>query len=972
VTTRLLAFLTALAALAGTLASATGVEAQTDRPADLLRLQAGAFRPAAGETLDLPPGLTIAGQAGTRGYGIVQFDGPVTETAKAAVTATGAELLHYLPDFAFKARMTPAQMDAVEAIDEVAWVGVFQPAYKLSGDIATATDGLYRVQIERGANAGLATAAVVSTGATVITRSDTTLMVATDSVDQLTALANVVDVAWISPFRFNEKHNEVAGGIIMGADQAIAGGYDGSSQIAAVSDTGLGDGTAGGAHPDIPAGRIAAIFDWTAPDARRCYDVLGDGPRDVDSGHGTHVSVSVLGDGGQGGIGRGVAPAARLVFQATEDYLDTYARCNSSPDGYYLIGLPDDLNDLYRQAYEAGARIHSNSWGSDVAGQYTQDSADTDDFVFDNPDMTVTFSAGNDGVDANQDGRIDADSTGSPATAKNVITVGASENARPDDWPCDPGLSYPSRDDYQLDLTCQGDMGGTNVLGSWGERYGMTAEPLASDATAGNAEQMAGWSSRGPTDDGRIKPDVVAPGTWILSGYSGLYQEHYDSGPNPRNGAFQWDGWGLPFDQSYKYMGGTSMSNPLAAGAATVVRDFYQKAESHQASAALTKATLINSAVDLADENNDGADDNDFPIPNVHEGWGRVDVAAATDGSHRWVDDGTGVATGDTADHAFSVAAAGAPLKVTLVWSDAASTPTAGVNLVNDLDLVVTAPDGTVHRGNVFSGGWTLPGGSADRVNNVENVYLSSAAAGTWTVDVVGHNVPVGGTQPFALVVDGDLGGEVDTPPAVDLVAPADGATVAGTVGVTIGVSDEDAPGALTVEWRLDDEATWRPTSWNGSAHTAVWDTTATGDGGQTIEARATDSRGQTGTDAVTVTVANTGPPPIHVGDLDGSSSAGRGNRWNATVTVTVHGADEEPVSGANVSGSWSGGTSGSGSCSTDGSGRCTITRNNIRNAASVTFGVDGVTATGAGYDADANHDPDGDSDGTTVVVLQP
>ena len=66
------------------------------------------------------------------------------------------------------------------------------------------------------------------------------------------------------------------------------------------------------------------------------------------------------------------------------------------------------------------------------------------------------------------------------------------------------------------------------------------------------------------------------------------------------------------------------MATPLVAGGAAVVRDFYEKDYGHSASAALVKATLINSADDLLDENNDGVNDNAFPIPNVHEGWGRV------------------------------------------------------------------------------------------------------------------------------------------------------------------------------------------------------------------------------------------------------------------------------------------------------------------------------------------------------------
>ncbi len=699
-----------------------------------------------------------ANSAGGHGYYVVQFSGPILAEWRAALEASGVEILAYLPDFAYKVRMNPAQADQAGALDGVTGVTPFQASQKLSRNLLK--DGathLYRVRVEHGADAGLATAAIVQSGAQVLGRDGQILLVAADGA-QVDALAQVLDVAWVENFLFREKHNEYGAGVIMGANAANANGYDGSTQIAAVADTGLGDGTAAGAHPDIPASRIVAIYNWSAPDSFPCYDVIPDGPVDVDSGHGTHVSVSVLGDGGASGEGKGTAPAARLVFQATEEYLDTYGACSGSPDGYYLIGIPNDIKQLFQQAYNAGARIHSNSWGSAVAGDYTLDSANADSFIWTNKDMVITFSAGNEGTDANADGVVDNDSTGSPATAKNVITVGASENDRQGDYQCDTGLTYTSHDAYQTGQTCSS-MGGNqvNFLGTWGQRYpaDFPAEPLASDVTAGNQEQMASWSSRGPTDDSRIKPDVVAPGTWILSGYSGLYQEGYGDPVNPQNSLYQWDGWGMPRNVAYKGMGGTSMSNPLTAGAATVVKDYYQKANGINASAALVKATIINSAVDMLDENNDGADDNDYPIPNNHEGWGRVNVANATDGGHKFVDNtSAGLSTNGTKTYQASVNG-GAPLKVTVVWSDYPSTESASINLVNDLDVTVRGPGGTpVYLGNVFSGGWSATGGSADRRNNVENVYVQSAGVGTWTIEVKGFNVP-NGPQSFALVVDG-------------------------------------------------------------------------------------------------------------------------------------------------------------------------------------------------------------------------
>jgi len=744
--------------LSVTAAFGTGIgQASPDNQgnAPAVQLKAATFRPANGEAPAIPPGLAISGYAaGQRGYYLVQFRGPVEQAWKDQVADQGAELLDYVPDYTFKVRMNPSQAQRVAALADVAWVGLFHPAYKLDTNLKRTGTQLYKVRVERGADAGLATAAIIQSGAQIIQRDGQMLVIAADSA-QVDAVARVSDVAWVENFTFHEKHNEFGGGNIIGAAVANASGYDGSTQISAVADTGLGGGTAATAHPDIPASRIVAIQNFPGANSQGCYSVINDGAVDVDSGHGTHVAGSVLSDGGPSAEGKGVAPAARLVFQAVENYVDFSGICAlSNPDGYYLIGIPTDLRSLFQQAYNAGARIHSNSWGSAVAGDYTQDSAYADESIWTNKDLTITFSAGNEGIDANADGVIDNDSIGSPATAKNVITIGASENDRAGNYQCDTGLTYQSHDAYQPNTTCSG-MGGQNILGTYGLRWpaDYPANPIASDPTAGNAEQMAAFSSRGPTDDGRIKPDVVAPGTWILSTYSGMYQEGYGDPVNPRNGAFQLDGWGMPRNDLYKYFGGTSMSNPIAGGAAAVVRDYYNKAHSgHNASAALVKATLINSAVDMLDENNDGVDDNDFPIPNNHEGWGRINLVNATDGSATFVDNTAGTTTGATTTYQASVTSAG-PLKITLVWSDFASTAAAANNLVNNLDLTVSGPGG-VYKGNVFSGGWSQTGGNADSQNNVENVYIQSAATGTWTIEVKGFNVP-NGPQPFALVVDG-------------------------------------------------------------------------------------------------------------------------------------------------------------------------------------------------------------------------
>src|SRR5262245_34651388 len=150
------------------------VSAQQGPPsAAPIRLKAATFTPARGERPAIPPGLTIAGYAaGQRGYFIVQFAGPVMDAWKAQAAAAGAELLDYVPEFAFKVRMTPEAAERVAALDAVAWVGVFHPAYKLDPVLlrAGAAARAYRVRIERGADVNAAVDAVAGAGAQVTGR----------------------------------------------------------------------------------------------------------------------------------------------------------------------------------------------------------------------------------------------------------------------------------------------------------------------------------------------------------------------------------------------------------------------------------------------------------------------------------------------------------------------------------------------------------------------------------------------------------------------------------------------------------------------------------------------------------------------------------------------------------------------------------------------------------------------------------
>jgi subtilase family serine protease len=730
---------------------------------------------------------------GRRGYYIVQFDGPIEGTWKAALAAAGADVLDYIPDFALKVRMNPAAARQIAGIANVAWVGPFQPAYKIAPEVAAGSQpGAYVVRVEAGADVPQAEAAVAATGARVVDR-DGALLTIVATAAELDQVAHVLDVASIEPFALRHKHNEFGGGSIMRGEMVAALGYDGSTQAIAITDTGLGGGSAADAHRDLPPGRVAGIFNWPGAPSFCFETIIGDGPIDVDTGHGTHVASSAVGGGDANGAGRGTAPESRLVFQAIEDFAVPSLFCQlllGLQPGYYLAGIPADIGTLFQQGYDAGARVHSNSWGSAANGAYTADAVNVDAFVWTHRDLAVTISAGNSGIDANADGVVDDGSLMSPATAKNVISVGASEGDRRADYACDAGVPN----------SCAA-RGGQNDVFTYGEAFGSSfpANPLRDDPSAGQAEQMAAFSSRGPTTDGRIKPDVVAPGTWILSGYSDQFQRYYDPAPNPQNGLYQYDGWGDPPNDKYKYMGGTSMSAPLVAGAAAVVRDFYAKAHAHDASAALVKATLVNSAVDLLDENNDGADDNAYPIPNSHEGWGRVDMVAATDLTRQFIDESAALTTGSTASFTFAVGDSIRPFKVTLAWTDAPSSPSAARHLVNDLDLELIAPDGQIYAGNSFADGWSFAGGPADRLNNLENVFVAAPPAGEWTVVVRAFNVPQG-PQSFALV----MGLSDPPPPVLPRVSVSASVATVNEIGSAPATFTLTRTGELSGELRVD------------------------------------------------------------------------------------------------------------------------------------------------------------------------
>ena len=332
---------------------------------------------------------------------------------------------------------------------------------------------------------------------------------------------------------------------------------------------------------------------------------------------------------------------------------------------------PDSLDDLFRPDHvNYPSYIFSGSWGYSYGGTYTDLCSEYDDWIWRHPDALVVLAAGNDYRYKVLD----------PGNAKNTLCVGASESLR---------------------------------LGSSLSSY------------ADNPAQVSSYSSRGPTADGRIKPDICAPGTMILS--TRTTQVAYSK-------TVGWQSYAA--NSNYTYMGGTSMATPLVAGCAALVRQWLVERRGFAGTpptSALMKAILMGGAHDLFGDTGTNVE---AAAPDSRQGWGRVDLGETLYPSNRSVKlvDRIPFAAGSERVWRVETTRA-APLDVQLVWIDYPATAAGGGGLVNDLDLVVSnRTTGVAWWGNGVAGG--------DRTNNVEGVRIASAPAGTYEVRVRGVTVP--------------------------------------------------------------------------------------------------------------------------------------------------------------------------------------------------------------------------------------
>lgn len=581
---------------------------------------------------------------------VIQLSGPVREEWKEELEEIGVTLGDYIPDFAFIAKMEDEQVrKEVEKLSFVEDVMSFTPKSKVSSELRFEGGNRERVEV---AVVGFNQRVDMYRAMTKLTEDQDIgdiqspedaphISIAKMDQETIEQVIESDDVIAVVPVPENKLHNDVAATIIH-SDKLASTGYTGKGQIVGVADTGLDTGKLQTMHPDFK-GQIEKLISLGRPND--ASDVHG---------HGTHVAGSIVGTGeASDGQYKGTAPGAKLVFHSIENGKGK---------------LVTDVETILQEAYDEGARIHSNSWGANDKGEYSLSSMLFDRFLWEHPDMTVLVAAGNEGEKGFK-------TIGSPATAKNVIAVGATENVRPD-----LGKNSDKADDVWVS------------------------------------------SSRGLTGDGRLKPDIVAPGTAILSTRSSLA---------PSKNFYK------RFNEHYAYMNGTSMATPILAGGVAQIREFLQEEGEKNPSGALVKAMLLTSADNLDEDMRE-------------QGFGRANLANAIETNYK--DEKDGIRTREKVTYKVKVSDDSKPLAITLAWTDYPAAIVAKRALVNDLNLKVTTPSGEKLNGNDF---FEAPyNDEVDNLNNVEQVWITEPEEGIYTVTVEGYNIPKG-PQPYALATTG-------------------------------------------------------------------------------------------------------------------------------------------------------------------------------------------------------------------------
>lgn len=678
--------------------------------------------------------VSFKGKTGGSELRLVQFIGPVKRVWLDRLRASGLEIIAYVPSNGYLVRGSEAASQRLLKANRAAarqgesfiqWEGPFTDQYKIHPSLAAQMNSgqegetVIAVQIanqnaqpNRDVEAvkGLASS-TIGKPYPVLNFTNLKMRVELSKIGEIAALASVVNIEpWSPPQLFDERASQItAGELSDDGKQARGPGY--MTWLAArglaspfgfsidVTDSGIdrGSTSANNLHPDFldSSGQSRVVYARDYTSELDPGDAFGHGTINLSIAGGASSSAAQgLRDSSGFNYGLGIAPSARLgsskIFQSTGNF-----------------DLVEPYTKLISEAYRDGARVQSNSWG-EISNTYSLDSQEYDARVRDalpsqqgNQEMAICFAAGNAGP-----GRR----VGSPSTAKNVISVAAGENFRKD---------------------------GEDGCGT-------------TDIDADSAMDIAFFSSGGPLFDGRIKPDIAAPGTHV----QGAASQHPDFDGSGVCG----EDFGKPYfprgQTLYTWSSGTSHSTPQVAGGAALARQFFLN-RGEEPSAALIKAMLINSTTYMTGNLAGGN------LPHPGQGWGRMNLTRAFDSasriiinqSHSFNDSGqTFVITGEIRDSSQ-------PFRVTLAWSDAPGL-SAFAPWVNDLDLEVTI-NGQLYRGNNFVNDVSRPGGEANIKDNVEGVWLPAGTRGTFVIrikatTVAGDGVPGNADstdQDFALVV---------------------------------------------------------------------------------------------------------------------------------------------------------------------------------------------------------------------------
>ncbi len=865
---------------------------------------------------------TLAPFSGKRLH-LVQFVGPVKPEWRDALEQLGATVVSYIPQNAYLVHGDRAAMAKLQAwaaaADFVQWEGSYADDYKIhprartvdaKGNALQPATDIFAVQLLDDAEANPATLALIEQlKLEPVKQQFRTLnylnVIVRLPPEKLAELAARPEVISIQPHferhRMDERQDQIMAGNLSGNVPSSPGylawlaskgfsqaQFDASGFVVDVTDSGIDNGSAAPGHFGLyKSGDVnqssRVVYNRLEGTANTGSTLQGcDGHGNLNShiiaGYNDRANGFPHTDASGFHFGLGVCPFVKVGSSVIFD-TDNFTTPNYA--------------NLQSRAYRDGARVSNNSWGADTAGAYDVDAQTYDALVRDaqpsgssvpntgNQQMVIVFAAGNAGPNAS--------TVGSPGTAKNVIVVGAAENVH----------SHSTAN------------GGNSATGSDG------CSTL--DTEADSANDIASFSSRGPCSDGRQKPDLVAPGTHITGGVGQSVLT--TNGNGTAISCFKATGvCGLPGggtngnpnnffplgQQFYSTSSGTSHSTPGVVGACALLRQYFINATLTPPSPAMTKAFLVNSARYMTGT---FAGDN---LPSANQGMGAVNLGTAFDGVTRLLRDQLSVdkftGSGQTRTLSGTVVDSAKPFRVTLAWTDAPGNTT-GNSYNNNLDLTVTI-GGNTYKGNVFSGGTSVTGGTADGKNNVESVLLPAGVTGSFVATVTAVNIAsdgvpneaptldqdyalviYNGSETIAPVINGDApvltaescvstNGAVDPDETVTMnftlrnVGLANTANLVATLLATNGVTSPS--GAQTYGALIA----------GGSAVTQAFSFTAVGGCGSNIVATLALTDGATNLGNVTFTIPLGQLGPIYAQNFDGVTAPTLPPGWSTSTSV--------------------------------------------------------------------------------------